>query len=196
MNKQLDIEDVGTKQPQDFRPFSFLYINHKYHYGIIWLAKALDEASRRPCSLMLPLSDHILFWYDDFLNNNHTLFSLATPCISKGAASNSRAEVKQCILKPEPKKQGASNSRFEIIGLSQLGPQHFQLLSSYMASGRKINKLKNFKKDSIHSDIHKSNLLSLSLMGTYTWTSTAFPLIFAFVLEVGTFFDQPPVLLL
>lgn len=194
MNKQLDIKDVGTKQPQDFRPFSFLYTSHKYHYGIIWLAKALDEASRRPCSLMLPLSDHILFWYDDFLNNNHTLFSLATPCISKGAASNSRAEVKQCILKPEAKKQGASNSRFEIIGLSQLGPQHFQLLSSYMASGRKKNK--ELKKDSIQSYIHKSNLLSLSLMGTYTWTSTALPLIFAFVLEGGTFFDRPPVLLL
>lgn len=139
MNKQLDIKDMGTKQPQDFRPFSFLYTGHKYHYGITWLAKALDEASRRPCSLMLPLSDHILFWYDDFLNNNHMLFSLATPHISKGAALNCRAEVKQCVLKPEPQKQGASNSRFEIIGLNQLGPQHFQQLGSYIASGRKKN---------------------------------------------------------
>lgn len=43
MNKQLDIKDMGTKQPQDFRPFSFLYTSHKYHYGISWLAKALDE---------------------------------------------------------------------------------------------------------------------------------------------------------
>lgn len=94
MNKQSDIKDMGTKQPQDFRPFSFLQTSHKYHYGISWLAKALDEASRRPHSLMLPLSDHILFWLDDFLNNNHILFSLATSNRSKGAASDSRAEVK------------------------------------------------------------------------------------------------------
>lgn len=94
MSKQLDIKDMGTKQPQDFRPFSFFNTSHKYHYGISWLAKAPDEASRRPHSLMLPLSDHILFWYDDFLNNNHMLFSLATSYSSKGAASDSRAEVK------------------------------------------------------------------------------------------------------
>lgn len=75
MNKQLDVKDVGTKQPQDFRPFSFLYTSHKYHYEITWLAKALAEASRRPSSLTLPLSDHILFWYDDFLNNKpHIIF--------------------------------------------------------------------------------------------------------------------------
>lgn len=139
MNKQLDIKDMGTKQPQDFRPFSILYTGHKYHYGITWLAKALDEASRRPCSLMLPLSDHILFWYDDFLNNNHMLFSLATPRISKGAALNCRAEVKQCVLKPEPQKQGASNSRFEIIGLNQLGPQHFNSWVHRLHQGGKKN---------------------------------------------------------
>lgn len=106
MNKQLDIKDVATEQPQDFRPFSFLYRSHKYHYGIIWLAKALDEASRRPCSLLLPLSDHILFWYDDFLNNNHTLFSLAASYSFKGAASDSRAQVK--LMCPET---GAQKTR-------------------------------------------------------------------------------------
>lgn len=105
MNKQLDIKDAGTKLPQDFRPFSFLYTSHKYHYGITWLAKALDESSRRPCSLMLPLSDHILFWYGDFLNNNHTLFSLATPQSSKGAASNSRVEVCNVSSNQSPKSK-------------------------------------------------------------------------------------------
>lgn len=184
MNKQLDVKDMGTKQPQDFRPFSFLYTSHKYHYEITWLAKAQGEASRRPCSLMLPLSDHILFWYDDFLNNNHTLFSLATFYSSKGAASNSRAEVKQCVLKPEPKKRGASNSRFEILGLSQLGPHYyFQQLSSCIASRGGIKIPRNEKKkDSTHSYMHKGIWLCLSLMGTraHTYTNTLFPLMLLF----------------
>lgn len=34
MNKQLDIKDMGTMQPQYFRPLSFLQTSHKYHYGI------------------------------------------------------------------------------------------------------------------------------------------------------------------
>lgn len=98
---------MGTKQPQDSRPFSFLYPSHKYHYGITWLAKALNEASRRPHSLMLPLSDHTFFWCDDFLNNNHMLFALVTSHSSKGAASDSRAELK-CPQTRAPKAKSIS----------------------------------------------------------------------------------------
>lgn len=118
MNKQWDIKDMGTKQPQDFRPFSFLCTSHKYHYGISWLAKALDEASRRPHSLMLLLSDHILSWYDDFLNNNHKLFSLATSYNPKEEASDSRVEVNNVSSNQSPKIKEQSNGRFGMLGLS------------------------------------------------------------------------------